>query len=187
MAEKETPPRSPKPPEVTVTFVLPPVRGDRPRGRLTSVVPRGARAAIAAGLSLAVLGTIITASLQTSRTAGLAGPRAAQVQGAEKAAIADRAAIAARAAIAGAFGYPYPRRCLTITISPGSPDFARASVDRSAGCGRYRGYVNASFHLVDGGWRLVLDEGQLFVPNNLLSPCLAGRAGCVRTPSGEPK
>jgi hypothetical protein len=30
--------------------------------------------------------------------------------------------------------------------------------------------VNASFHRVGGAWRLVLDEGQLFVPNRLLRP-----------------
>jgi hypothetical protein len=170
MAEKETAARASRPPEVTVTFVVPPVSGHR-RGRLTDVVPRGARKAVGATLALAALGSIVAVALQTSQTTRPAGERGAQVRGAERAVVADRAAIAARSAIAGAFGYPYPRRCLTITISAENPDFARASVDRTAGCARYRGYLNASFHLVDGGWRLVLDEGQLFVPNRLLTPC----------------
>jgi len=187
MAEKETAARSSKPPEVTVTFVSPPVSGHPRRKRLTDMVPRWARNAVGAALALAALGAIIAVALQPSRTTRPAGERVAQVQGAEKAVMADRAAIAARAAIAGAIGYPYPRRCLTITISPGIPDFARASVDRTAGCGRYRGYLNASFHLVDGGWRLVLDEGQLFVPNRLLTPCGADPAGCARTRTDGPK
>lgn len=71
------------------------------------------------------------------------------------------------AGIAAAFGYPL--RCLTITISNSDPAYARAQVDRTRTCAGYRGYVNASFHLIDGTWRLVLDEGQLFVPNDLLA------------------
>jgi hypothetical protein len=69
------------------------------------------------------------------------------------------------ASVAAAFGYPYPMRCLKITISGA---FARAHVIRSGGCARYRGYLNATFHFLDDHWRLVLDEGQLFVPNALL-------------------
>jgi hypothetical protein len=177
MAEKGTPVRSPEPSEVRVTFVPSPVR-DRARGeRLAGVVPRGARTPVAVALALAALAAIVPAALRVGGTTRPAGARRAQVQSVER---AVRAAVAAGGAIAGAFGYPYPRRCLTITISAGSPDFARASVDRSAGCGRYHGYVNASFHLVDGGWRLVLDEGQLFVPNSRLTPCAAGPAGCAR-------
>lgn len=67
-----------------------------------------------------------------------------------------------RAAVAAAFGYPYPLRCLNIAIYGA---FARAHVDRTGTCAQYRGYLNATFHLIDGRWRLVLDEGQLFVPN----------------------
>lgn len=80
------------------------------------------------------------------------------------------------AAIAAAFGYP--QRCLAITISATNPDYANAHLEREHGCGNYHGYVNASLHRVDGVWRLVLDEGQLFVPNNLLIPCDADRSGC---------
>jgi hypothetical protein len=91
---------------------------------------------------------------------------------------ADRVHRAGTAAVAAAFGYP--PRCLTITISSASPDHATAHLDRGAGCANYHGYVNASLHRVDGVWRLVLDEGQLFVPNSLLIPCRVGRAGCAR-------
>lgn len=84
---------------------------------------------------------------------------------------------AGTAAVAAAFGYP--QRCLSIAISAAEPDYASAHVDRGGGCGNYRGYINASFHRVDGVWRLILDEGQLFVPNRLLTPAPAGfrRAG----------
>lgn len=67
--------------------------------------------------------------------------------------------------MASAFGYPYPMRCLRITTSGA---FARAHVSRTGGCARYHGYLNATFHFIAGRWRLVLDEGQLFVPNALL-------------------
>ncbi len=68
--------------------------------------------------------------------------------------------------MAAAFGYPL--RCLRVTISAGDPVYARAHVDHSAACARYHGYLNASFHRIDGTWRLILDEGQLFVPNDRL-------------------
>jgi hypothetical protein len=82
---------------------------------------------------------------------------------------------AAARGVAAAFGYP--ERCLNIAISAADPDYASAHVDRKDGCANYRGYVNASFHRVDGVWRLMLDEGQLFVPNSLLTPAGAGSMG----------
>lgn len=104
-------------------------------------------------LALAVLGSAIAVVLLAGGTSAApsAGTRSAE-----------------SAKIAAAFGYRYPRRCLTITLFPGAPDFAHAHVDRTGPCARYHGYVNATFHLVDGTWRLVLDEGQLFVPNSSL-------------------
>lgn len=100
-----------------------------------------------------VVGSVIAVVLLAGRTSAApsAGTRSAE-----------------SAKIAAAFGYRYPRRCLTITLFPGSPDFAHAHVDRTGSCARYHGYLNATFHLVDGTWRLVLDEGQLFVPNSSL-------------------
>jgi hypothetical protein len=173
MGQERTPERSIAPADVTVLMVtvtvVPPVRDRSLRRRLTGFgVLHGARIALAVALALAALGAIIAAELQSSRTSRPVGARRGQAHD------------AARAAIAAAFGYPYVLRCLTITISASDPDYARANVDRTNGCAHYRGYINASFHRVDGRWRLVLDEGQPFVPNGLLAPCRAGRAGCAR-------
>jgi hypothetical protein len=91
----------------------------------------------------------------------------------------DALPLRAGTAVAAAFGYP--ERCLRISVSAGDPDFASVHVDRTGACGNYRGYVNASFHRVGGAWRLVFDEGQLFVPNSLLTPLHVGsrRGGAV--------
>jgi hypothetical protein len=85
----------------------------------------------------------------------------------------------ASAAVAAAFGYP--ERCLRIAVSAADPDFASVHVERAGACWNYRGYVNASFHRVEGAWRLIFDEGQLFVPNSLLTPVHVGstRGGAV--------
>ena len=91
----------------------------------------------------------------------------------------DALPLRAGTAVAAAFGYP--ERCLRISVSVADPDFASVHVDRTGACGNYRGYVNASFHRVGGAWRLVFDEGQLFVPNSLLTPLHVGstRGGAV--------
>ena len=128
---------------------------------------------LATALAAAALAAMITTALWLSEpTRSTAALRSAQLQPGQ------------RAKIASALGYPYPLRCLTITVSVSDPDYARADIDRTNGCGRYRGYINASLHRVDGAWRLMLDEGQLFVPNSLLSPCRPGRSGCAR-PAGQ--
>jgi hypothetical protein len=85
----------------------------------------------------------------------------------------------ALAGVAMAFGYP--SRCLTVTVSAGAPTYAQAEVVRRPGCPPYRGYVDATFHRVDGRWRLVLDEGQLFVPNRLLARCRSAWPSCRPT------
>lgn len=163
MAREETPERPTRPPEVIVISITvmdpPPVQARPLRERLAGIgVPHGALTAVAVTLALAALGSIIMTAVLSSGARRSAGARRTErVEGGE------------RAAIAGALGYPYPLRCLTITISATNPDFARADVDRTNWCGRYHGYTNASLHRVDGAWRLVLDEGQLFVPNSLLS------------------
>jgi hypothetical protein len=74
----------------------------------------------------------------------------------------SRARDATPAEVAAAFGYPL--RCLKVTIAG---RFAHARVNRASGCWRFRGYLDASFQLIDGRWRLILDEGQLFVRNAL--------------------
>lgn len=126
---------------------------------------------VLAGIALLAMITAILASsvVQSGRTNS--GTRLAATQQATAGAAERRAA----PAVASAFGYPH--RCLNIAISAADPDHASAHVDRSGTCTRYRGYVNASFHRVDGVWRLVLDEGQPFVPNSHLVPGGARSAG----------
>ena len=72
---------------------------------------------------------------------------------------ASRVPLAARApgavGVAGAYGFP--RRCLSITIAPGHPGYARADFDRRQACGRYTGDPTAVFHRRGGAWRMVLD------------------------------
>jgi hypothetical protein len=163
--------RSPEAIVVSITVKNPQRSRARPLGeRLTGIsVPRRRLAALVIVLVLVAVGAGVTSELPGDGTARSATfGRAERVTGGE------------RAAIAGALGYPYPLRCLTITIAAGEPDYARADVDRTHGCGRYRGYTNASLHRVGGAWRLVLDEGQLFVPNSRLR----GAAADPGTPGG---
>jgi hypothetical protein len=56
--------------------------------------------------------------------------------------------------VAAAYGFPL--RCLTITIPPQHPAYARADFNHTE-CGRFDGYVTAIFHRVDGDWRPVLE------------------------------
>ena len=56
-----------------------------------------------------------------------------------------------------AAAYGYPQRCLSITIFPEYPEYARADFDHSQPCGRYSGYSTAIFLRVDHTWRLVLN------------------------------
>jgi hypothetical protein len=152
--------RSPRPAEVTVISITvmepPPGRGGRLRERLARITLRHrALTVVAIALALAIAASV-AAAVRSGETTRAAGAPSAHVSRGE------------RAAIGGALGYPYPLRCVTITISASNPDYARADVESTNGCGRYRGYVNTSLHRVDGEWRLVLDEGQLFVPNALL-------------------
>ncbi len=152
-----------EPPDVDVISItvtkLPQTLGRPLRKRLVAI---RVLTAIAIAIAGAGLGAIIASTLQRNRTNAAASTGRARVP------------VGERTAIAAALGYPYPPRCLTITISDSSPDYARVNVNRTSGCGRYRGYVNSSLHRVDGGWRLVLDEGQLFVPNILLAPNRSG-------------
>jgi hypothetical protein len=145
--------------EAIAIKVVPTVHGHSLWRRLTRLkVRRGARGVLWVALALAALGALIATALPSSSASRRGSAGLARAPGAEK------------AAIAAAFGYPYPLRCLTITISAGDPDYARAFIDRTRGCRQYHGYINASFHRVAGAWRLVLDEGQLYVPNNFLMP-----------------
>lgn len=125
------------------------------RWSVRAVLALAAATLAAAMLAAAMLVAVVTVLLQSGPTHPSGG-----AAGATQRAAAD--------AVAAAFGYPH--RCLNIAISAAEPDYASAHVDRSGACADYHGYVNASFHRVHGVWRLVLDEGQLFVPNSRLKP-----------------
>ncbi len=156
MANQRTPDVSGRlavePSQVQISITVAPGRGARIRRRFSGRGPLvGVRAVGGLLIAIAALGAAAGA---------LEGARGSS---------RDRASPANHAAAAGvAAAYGYPLRCLTVTISAGYPAYAAAHVDRGRGCARYHGYVNASFHRIDGSWRLLLDEGQLFVPNDLL-------------------
>lgn len=52
----------------------------------------------------------------------------------------------------GSFGYPF--RCVSVAFAPNGSGVARATATRAGLCDRYARYVSATFHRVDGGWRL---------------------------------
>jgi hypothetical protein len=73
-----------------------------------------------------------------------------------------RGSVGARGRDAGPAGvadaYGHGLRCLTVTIAPNDPAYARADFNRAVSCGRYAGYATAIFHRVRGVWRPVLDS-----------------------------
>jgi hypothetical protein len=158
MAHEEVPnardPRPDLPSQVSIAVTV--VRTERGR-RLKELCARlvSAPRSLSAVVALAAATLAAAALLHSSRTNAVTRTATAKQR-------------AATRTVAAAFGYP--QRCLSIAISAADPDYASAHIDRRGGCANYRGYVNASFHRVDGVWRLVLDEGQLFVPNRLLTP-----------------
>lgn len=126
-------------------------------------VPRRARLAIAVAVGSVALAAI---GLIAWPGGGDGGRRVLALQPGE------------RVAIANGLGYPYPLHCLTIAVFADNPSYANAEIDRTSGCAPYRGYINATLHRVDGRWRLVLDEGQLYVPNERgTSPSPGSNAG----------
>jgi hypothetical protein len=164
--------------QITVTGVP---AGRAHRFRPTRGALRGAPRAMSVLLGLVAVGlaALVAGALPTGATRA-GRPSAAAARGAVTAPVARRAVTAA---VAAAFGYPH--RCLSITVSPADPDYASAHVDRRGGCADYHGYINASFDRIDGKWRLVLDEGQLFVPNSLLTPSASDSAEPGRGPSSR--
>jgi len=153
------PPDQPSHVSIAITFVP----ADRGR-RLREVCARLARAprSLCVVVAVASAALVAAALLHGSRTNIVVGSASANER-------------AATRAVAAAFGYP--PRCVSIAIPAADPNYASAHVERRGGCANYHGYVNASFHRVDGVWRLILDEGQLFVPNGLLKPAGAGTTG----------
>jgi hypothetical protein len=141
------------PSQVQISITVAPGRRARIRRRLASRGPLVSPRAVGRLL-------LTIAALGAAAAGALVGARGSS---------RDRASPANHAEAAGvAAAYGYPLRCLTVKISASYPAYAAAHVARGRGCARYHGYVNASFHRIDGSWRLLLDEGQLFVPNDLL-------------------
>jgi hypothetical protein len=106
--------------------------------QITVVVHRGGpsplrRRATAAALVAALV--VVIAALAFI-TGGGRSPRAGGVPGA-----------------GGTFGYPF--RCLSVAFAPNGSGIAHAYVEHGGLCGRYAKYVSATFHRVDGGWRLI--------------------------------
>jgi hypothetical protein len=56
-----------------------------------------------------------------------------------------------------AAAYGYPTRCLSVTIASADHAFARADFNHASPCGQYAGYPTAIFHVVNAGWRPVLE------------------------------
>ena len=156
----------------------------RPRRRWALVPP--ALAVLGATLAAVLVGSGSHTRPPAAAVATRPAPATAATRPGTAAAATRPATPAAAAEIAAAYGYPLG--CLRITIAAADPAYARAHLDRTSagGCARYRGYLNASLHRVDGTWRLVLDEGQLFVPNDLLARCRGTGCQGRRRPARRP-
>ena len=114
--------------------------------------------------SLSMVGALAAATLAAAGLLHSSGTNAVTGAAAAKQRAAERA-------VAAAFGYP--QRCLRIAISTADPGYATAHVKRRGPCAGYPDSANASFHHVDGVWRLVLAGRPLGVPNGLLTPVWA--------------
>jgi hypothetical protein len=92
-----------------------------------------------------------------------------------------RRSVAARGREAGPAGvadaYGHGLRCLTITIAPADPAYARADFNRAVSCGRYAGYATAIFHRARGGWRPVLDSLHYSCPAPRVPPAIQAELG----------
>ena len=86
-----------------------------------------------------------------------------------------RAREAGVAGVAQAYGHRL--RCLSITIAPDDPAYARADFNRAVPCGRYAGYATAIFHRVHGAWLLVLDSLHYSCPAAGVPPALQAELG----------
>jgi hypothetical protein len=64
--------------------------------------------------------------------------------------------------VAAAYGYPL--RCLSVTIAPHDPRFARADFDHIVPCGSYTGYTTAIFGRVHGAWVPLLEATSFSCP-----------------------
>ena len=128
------------------------------RSRLARLgVRRGALLAVVLAAGLVAVAAIALTGLLSGRTTRPPGGHPA-----------PQLTTSERVAIAEAVGYAYPLRCLTIAVFADDRDYATAELARGNGCARYHGYIYATLHRVDGAWRLVLDEGQLYLAKSAL-------------------
>jgi hypothetical protein len=173
MARKKKSEGAARPPAMIVTSItvvdLPEPQRHSLRARLAgTAVAHGARRRIALGAVLVLIGAIASAVLLSGRSPG--AHRASPLPRSE------------RAAIASGLGYPYPLRCLTIAVSAADPDYATAELDRTGACAQYRGYIYATLHRTRGTWQLLLDEGQLYIADRLLSRQPTAGSGAASNP-----
>jgi hypothetical protein len=113
-------------------------------------------------LAIAAIGAVITGVLVGRRNGAVRSESAG-------------ARHAGAAGVAAAYGYPL--RCLSVTIAPTNPMYARADFDRRSLCGRYDGSVTAIFHRVDDAWRPVLDATIYSCPVPSLSAAVQTELG----------
>ena len=134
---------APRPSQVEIAVLVHDQRRHR-RDRIHEIASRRHRALIAALVpAAAATGALASAVLlrQTTHPKRPVDPRARE---------------AGAAGVAGACGHRL--RCLSITIAPDDPAYARADFNRAVPCGRYAGHATAIFHRVCGTWLPVLDS-----------------------------
>jgi hypothetical protein len=175
MARKEKSEGAARPPAMIVTSItvvdLPEPQRHSLRARRAGIaVPHGARRRVVLGAVLVLIGAVALAVLLSGRSPG-----------AHRASTLGRSE---RAAIARALGYPYPLRCLTIAVSAADPNYATAELDRTGACAQYHGYIYGTLHRTRGAWRLLLDEGQLYIADRLLNGRLTAGPGGASYPLG---
>jgi hypothetical protein len=113
-----------------------------PFSRRAVVSPRVVRAIVALGV-VGALAAAVVGSLDRGKSAARRQP------------VNVLARQPGDAGVAAAYGHPLD--CLSITIRPGSPTFARADFNHASPCGRYTGYPTAIFRYASGAWRGVLE------------------------------
>ena len=141
------------PPQAVVLGVS--VRSDRNAPARAAAVQRAApfsrRAVVASRVGRAVVALGIVGALAAAVVGSLDhGKSATRRQPVNVAARQSGAA-----GVAAVYGHPLD--CLSITILPGSPTYARADFNHASPCGRYTGYPTAIFHYASGAWRGVLE------------------------------
>ena len=116
---------------------------------------RGAPLSRRAVVASSVVRAIVAVGIVGALAAGVVGSLDHDMSAARRQPVNVLARQPAAAGVAAAYGHPLD--CLSITILPGSPAFARADFNHASPCGRYTGYPTAIFHYASGAWRAVLE------------------------------